>query len=212
MFNTIKRVLLYVLTTLFMIFCIWAFPYIAKNPSTFARSVQNKEKTMEKYKNLWNNTRIVEVDDKAPKYKIGDVIGTITIPKINIYEMPIYYGQDSVNKNLQITTSENKGDWGIFGEKSITAVYGYNYQMFGNIEALEKGDKFIVELSYNTFIYEVTKSDIYNANKDNFIDIAFNGKKPYSVNLITHYPADNITTDDMYIVYAKMLKGTKFLK
>lgn len=208
----IKKFLFSVLALFSVAVCVWLFPFVASKSTTFAQVLQDKEKTLEKYKSIWNSTKIVEIDAKAPQYKLGDRIGTLTIPKMDLYEMPIYYGEDTINNNWQITAPGKYGNWGIFGEKAVTALGGHNYQLFSELPYLEEGDKFIVELDYDTYVYEVTGNVIYDATKDNFSDMTFNGKEPYSVDLLTCYPIDKVVTDDMYIVYSKMVKGTKFLK
>lgn len=212
MYSVIRKTIFALIAFLGTATCVWLFPVVAKNPTTFAQFEQNKEKTLEKYKNVWEDTEIVEVDTYAPEYELGELVGTVTIPKMNIYEMPIYYGADDINNNWQITAPGRFGNWGIFGEEAITALGGHNYQLFYDLPKMEKGDKFIVETPFDIFIYEVTGSAIYHSGVDDWSDLAFNGKEPYSVDLLTCYPIQKVATNDMYIVYTKMVSGTKFLK
>lgn len=211
MYKLLKKCIFTIFAFFMTICCVWLFPFVAKHPTTFSEIVQDKEKTLERYKNVWDDTTIRMINAKVPEYKLGENIGTLTIPKMDIYEMPIYYGADTVNNNWQITAPGHFGNWGIFGEKSITALGGHNYQLFSDLPKMEIGDKFIVETDFDIFIYEVTGKAIYEAEKHSWVDMAFNGKEPYSVDLLTCYPIEKVVTDDMYIVYTKMVKGTKFL-
>lgn len=211
MISIIRKFLFAIFAFAMITTCVRLFPVVAQNPTTFAQLVQNKEKTLEKYKNIWNDTTIREINTKSPEYKLGEQIGTLTIPKMNIYEMPIYYGADDINNNWQITAPGHFGNWGIFGEKPVTALGGHNYQLFYDLPKLEIGDKFIVETYFDTFIYEVTGTAIYESGKHDWTELAFENKEPYSVDLLTCYPIAKVVTNDMYIVYTKMVKGTKFL-
>lgn len=211
MLKIIKKILFAIFAFIMTTGCVWLFPVVAQKPTTFAELVQNKEKTLEKYKDIWNDTTIRAVNAPAPEYKLGEKIGNVTIPKMEIYEMPIYYGADDINNNWQITAPGHFGNWGIFGEKTVTALGGHNYQLFYDLPKMEAGDKFIIETDFDTFIYEVTKTAIYESGKHNWKQLAFDNTEPYSLNLLTCYPIEKIVTDDMYIVYTKMTKGTKFL-
>lgn len=211
MFKIIKRIFFAIFAFSMTTGCVWLFPVVAQNPTTFAELVQDKEKTLERYKDIWNDTTIRTINTKAPEYKLGEKIGTLTIPKMEIYEMPIYYGADDINNNWQITAPGHFGNWGIFGEKPVTALGGHNYQLFYDLPKMEIGDKFIVETEFDTFIYEVTGTAIYESGKHNWTELAFNSAEPYSLNLLTCYPIAKVVTNDMYIVYTKMIKGTKFL-
>lgn len=208
----LKKLLLSILSFIAVAGCVWLFPYVAKNSTTFAQMLQDKEVTLEKFKTVWNNNTIIEINAKPPEFEIGEKIGTLTIPRMNIYEMPIYYGEDDINNNWQITAPGKHSNWGIFGSKDITALGGHNYQLFHDLPSMQIGDRFIVDMPFDTFVYEVTGSDIYVHGDDDFSDITTTGKEPYSVDLLTCYPIAEIVTDDMYIVYTKMIKGTKFLQ
>lgn len=211
MLSIIRKSLFAIFAFFMTTVCVWLFPVVALNPTTFAEMLQDKEKTLEKYKDVWNDTTIREINTSAPDYKLGENIGTLTIPKMDIYEMPIYYGEDTINNNWQITAPGHLGNWGIFGEKAVTALGGHNYQLFYDLPKMEVGDKFIVQTDFDIFIYEVTGTAIYESGKHDWSDLAFNGKEPYSVDLLTCYPIEKVVTNDMYIVYTKMVKGTKFL-
>lgn len=212
MFSLIRKVCFSIIAFVSTAGCVQLFADVAKHPTTFAQLEQDKEKTLEKYKDVWNDKNIVEVDAYSPEYKLGEEIGKLTIPRMDIYEMPIYYGSDDINNNWQITAPGRFGNWGIFGEKSVTALGGHNYQLFYNLPKMQVGDKFLIETPFDNFIYEVTGKTIYESGKDDWTDLAFNNKEPYSVDLLTCYPIEKIVTNDMYIVYTKMVSGTKFLK
>lgn len=212
MYTLIRKVIFSIMAFAVTASCVQLFEVVAQNPTTFAQMSQDKEKTLEKYKDVWNDTTIIEVDTLAPEYTLGELVGTLTIPRMNIYEMPIYYGADDINNNWQITAPGRFGNWGIFGEKAITALGGHNYQLFYDLPNMQVGDKFIVETPFDIFIYEVTGSTIYESGVHDWSDLAFNDKEPYSVDLLTCYPIEKVVTNDMYIVYTKMVSGTKFLQ
>lgn len=191
---------------------IFAFPQMALNPITFTQMEQNPSKTKEKYKDIWDETKIKTRPRTDTKYKAGEIVATITIPKMEYYEMPVYYGSDDINNNWQITTPGYLGNWDMFGDKGRAGIGAHNYQLFKNLPRLKKGDKFIVETPLDIYVYEVTKTAIYDHTKDDWNKVAYAAGAPSSVTLMTCYPVDAgiEATEDMYLVYSKMVKGTVF--
>lgn len=180
------------------------------NPITFTQIRQNPQKTMEKYVDTWNDETIHKRMFEKKNYKLGDIVGTITIPSIDIYEMPIYYGTTNENKNWQITTPGYEGNWQLFGEYGMAAVGAHNYQLFSKLPDVEIGEKFIVETADDTYVYEIQSEKVYDHTAGNWTDAVYTGGKPYSVSLLTCYPVGEADTKDRYIVYATLQKGTVF--
>lgn len=205
---------------LFLVYCLMAliavlgFTTFAQGALTYTQMRQNPKETMEKYKDIWSERMITEAPYEHRNYEFGEQIGTITIPKMGSYEMPIYYGSNRINNNWQITTLGYLGNWDMFGENGRAAVGAHNYQLFSNLPLLEPGDLFLIETEADIFIYEVIGSMIYDGTKDNWYQVAYQEALPYSVNLMTCYPIEQgaEATEDTYIVYSKMVRGTKYIE
>ncbi|MEG2982529.1 MAG: sortase [Raoultibacter sp.] len=182
------------------------------NPVTFTQLAQDPAATMAKYQDVWNDTTVHEAPTREKIYAVGDVVGTVTIPKLEIYEMPIYYGTTDENKNWQITTPGYIGNWQLFGEAGMAALGAHNYQLFSELEKLGVGEKIIVETIDDTYVYVVQEADVYDHTKQDWAEAVYTGKEPYSIDLLTCYPANVLDTQDRYVVYATMQKGTIFVK
>lgn len=181
---------------------------MAQTPVTFTQARQNPEATMKKYRTVWEDHTVLEKNKPIKEYKLGDQVGTITIPRLEYYEMPVYYGSNDVNNNWQITTVGYNGGWSMFGDKGSTAVGAHNYQLFTALPTMVTGDLLIVENDADTYVYEVTGSAIYNHLVDDWEETVHQGSEPYSVTLMTCYPVDAQQTEDRYLVYTKLRKGT----
>lgn len=180
---------------------------------TFSQLKQNSVATIKKYKNYWNNETIKTQILTKQWYEDGDIIATLTIPNLDIYELAIYYGVDDENKNWQITTPTSNGNWQMFGEYGSSLVGAHNNQLFKNLPNLKVGDKFIIETPVDVYVYEVKQKTIYRHDKGNsWEDIVYNGKEPYSTNLVTCYPVGEMLTKDRYIIYATLQRGTIFIE
>lgn len=187
------------------------FDKIGKTPVTFSQIQMNKNKTMDKYKEDWTS-EIIKQDKQNPyNFKIGDTIAKITIPEIDIYELPVLLGSTPVNNNWHITSPGHEGNWSLFGESGVTCVGAHNYQLFKDLPKLMKGDKILIETASERFVYVVYKTDIYHHDKDNWDRVASYHKDNYALNLMTCYPIDAVKTNDMYIVYTSLQKGTIYL-
>lgn len=190
---------------LLSIFCFNAF---ALDQVTLTTLSQNPKETKSKYEKYWDDTTIKTKPLAKKAYKPGDKVATVTIPKLSYYERPVYYGSDAKFTNWQITTPGYQAGWDLFGEKGRAAVGAHNYQLFGKLPNLVPGDKFIVENEEDIYVYEVTGHHIYNHKKENWNDVSYEAADPYSVTLMTCYPIDAVDTDDMYLVYSKLVRGT----
>ena len=193
-----------------MLLSVVLFPIYVNNPLTFSQLNMNKEKTMEKYKNDWNSTTIKQIAITSNDFHNGDEVATITIPKMDIYELPIFYGANPVNNDWHITTPGPLGNWSMFGEPGVCCVGAHNYQLFKNLPLLEKGDKILIETNLDRYVYVVESTAIYNHKIDDWNTVATYHTSESALNLMTCYPIDAIKTDDMYIVYTSLQKGTVF--
>lgn len=209
-----KIKLLFFVYCLMALFAVFGFTTFAQGAMTYTQIRQNPEETTEKYKNIWSDRTITKVPYQHRNYESGEQVGTITIPKMGYYEMPIYYGSDRVNNNWQITTLGYLGNWDMFGENGRVAAGAHNYQLFSNLPLLESGDLFLVETEVDIFIYEVIGNAIYDHTKDDWYQVAYEDALPYSVSLMTCYPIEQgaEATKDTYIVYSKMVRGTKYIE
>lgn len=195
-----------------IVFCIIGFKPLAKDAITYTMIAQHPQRTMLKYKDVWDDRTIVEKPNPGDVYHDDEVVGHITIPKMGYYEMPVYYGSDKINNNWQITTAGYLGNWDMFGDKGVAVVGTHNYQLFRNLGVLQPGDLFLIETEHDLFIYEVTGHRIFDHTKDNWTDAAYRDAQDYSVNLMTCYPIDQgiEATQDRYIVYSKMVRGAHY--
>ncbi|MEG1426652.1 MAG: sortase [Oscillospiraceae bacterium] len=201
----------YTLITLSIFFLNLLFLYFGiVNPITFTQLSQNPAKTLAKYQSLWNDTTIRKMPYTKKDYLLGDIIGTLTIPSLEIYELPIYYGTTDENKNWQITTPGYEENWQLFGEYGLTALGAHNYQLFHELPKVKPGEKFIVETPDDVYVYKVQESLVFHSKLEKWADTVYTGKKPYGVNLITCYPDNALNTPDRYVVYATLQKGTIF--
>lgn len=203
----IKAIVTFLLFVAINLLCIY---YGVIEQTTFTQRRQDPQKTMEKYQAYWDDSTIEERDRPPQKYELGDVVGTITIPELEIYEIPIYYGDSNENKNWQLTTPGREDGWQLFGEYGMTAVGAHNYQLFSELPKMETGDRFLVETQDGIFVYVVQSETVFNHEKSQWIDTVYLGKEPYSTSLLTCYPTNVIDTKDRYIVYATMQRGIKF--
>lgn len=194
------------------VFAVLGFAPFAQGALTYTQLKQKPLITIEKYKNIWQDRVIKESPIMERTYQSGDKIGTITIPKMKYYEMPIYYGADRINNNWQITTLGHLGNWDMLGENGRAAVGAHNYQLFSNLPTLQPGDLFLIETDADIFVYEVIGNTIYNHSVDDWYQVAYRDALPYSVSLMTCYPIEQgaEATKDTYIVYSKMIRGTKY--
>ncbi|MEG0764239.1 MAG: sortase [Oscillospiraceae bacterium] len=205
-----KRKLFLLVYFTFGLISILLFDKMAVNPITFTQAAQNPKETMLKYKDVWEDNTIVTKSKSNIEYTEGEIVGTLTIPKLEYYERPIYYGSNNFNNNWQVTTPGYIGNWGMFGDMRCAALGAHNYQLFSKLPSLEKGDLFIVETKTDTYVYEVIGAKIFDHTKDDWNKVAFINSEPHSTTLMTCYPVDAVVTKDMYLVYSKMKKGTVF--
>ena len=151
-----------------VVLAIALFPVLAKEASTFTGARQNREQTMTKYESSWTDNQIITKNFQKNEYLNGEITGYITIPAMDIYELPVYYGENDINNNWQITTAGYLGNWGMLTDKKAACIGAHNYQLFQTLPKLKAGDKFIVENETDIYVYEVTGTAVYVAAKDDW--------------------------------------------
>jgi LPXTG-site transpeptidase (sortase) family protein len=95
-----------------------------------------------------------------PKPKVGDVIGTLSIPKIK-KTIKIIEGTGSKELKLGVGHYVRSVLPGV-SDNSVLA--GHRDSVFRNLGELKLGDLMTVRTSYGTFVYEVHKIRIVDAN------------------------------------------------
>lgn len=170
----------------------------------------DEKSSIDKYKDDWDNQTILHTKQKQQNFKLGDIVGIITIPKMELYELPIYNGATKSNTHWQISTPGHFGNYALFGEQGVSVVGAHNYQLFKNLPSLQKNDKILIETSIDHYVYVVEDIAIYHHGIDDWATMATKHSKDASLNLMTCYPIDAVNTEDMYIVYTYLQKGTIF--
>jgi sortase A len=96
----------------------------------------------------------------VPKPKVGDVIGTLSIPKI---KKTINIIEGTGTKELKLGVGHYVGSV-LPGVSDNSVLAGHRDSVFRNLGQLKIGDLMTVRTSYGTFVYEVHKIRIVNAN------------------------------------------------
>ena len=95
-----------------------------------------------------------------PKPKVGEVIGTLSIPKI---KKTINIIEGTGTKELKLGVGHYIGSV-LPGVSDNSVLAGHRDSVFRNLGQLKIGDLMTVRTSYGTFVYEVHKIRIVNAN------------------------------------------------
>jgi sortase A len=95
-----------------------------------------------------------------PKPKVGDVIGTLSIPKL---KKTITIIEGTGSKELKLGAGHYVGSV-LPGVSDNSVLAGHRDSVFRNLGELKLGDLMTVRTSYGTFVYEVHKIRIVNAN------------------------------------------------
>jgi len=95
-----------------------------------------------------------------PKPKVGDVIGTLSIPKL---KKTITIIEGTGSKELKLGAGHYVGSV-LPGVSDNSVLAGHRDSVFRNLGELKLGDLMTVRTSYGTFVYEVHKIRIVDAN------------------------------------------------
>lgn len=138
----------------------------------------------------------VQADESEPFTPLeGDVIGSLHIPKLE-KKLPIIEGTD------EEMLEKGVGHYSATafpGEQEQILLSGHRDTVFQRFNELEMGDRFLVEMPYGIFEYEIRKTEIVDA--DNTTVIRPRGEEVLTVS--TCYPFGYIgSAPDRYIIYA----------
>jgi LPXTG-site transpeptidase (sortase) family protein len=135
-----------------------------------------------------------------PTLKAGDVIGTLSIPKI---KKTINIIEGTGNKELKLGAGHYVGSV-LPGVSDNSVLAGHRDSVFRNLGQLKIGDLMTVRTSYGTFVYEVHKIRIVGANDRTVIVPT----KDAVLTLSTCYPFRFIgNAPKRYIVQAGLVIG-----
>lgn len=124
-----------------------------------------------------------------------EVVGVLHIPKINA-KLPIIEGTEEEMLAKGVGHYESTA---FPGEDEQILLSGHRDSAFRNFGELEKGDRFIIEMPYGSFEYEMKEAEIVDANDTSVI-----GPRGEEIlTLSTCYPFNFIgSAPDRYIIYA----------
>lgn len=131
-----------------------------------------------------NNTK--NIDTKKDDYEIGDVIGVLNIPKINL-EVAIKRGITNEILKDSVGHFENTAMPGEYGNFSVAGHRAYtSNKFFSNLDEVEIGDELNVLFENETFTYKVNSIEVVTPDKVEVVDSIDNDKK--EITLVTCTP------------------------
>ena len=90
------------------------------------------------------------------------------------------------------------------GDIGNTVITGDTNSVFKTLDEAQIGDEIRLELSYGTYVYEISNIEI----KSNTDDSLLAPSEEQLLTLYTYYPFDYIgNTPDRYVVTAKLIEG-----
>lgn len=129
----------------------------------------------------------------------GDVIGILNLPRLE-QELPIISGtdEDELERGVGHYTGTALPD-----ENDQILLSGHRDTVFRRMGELEIGDELIVEMSYGTFTYRITETEIVDADDTTVI----RSTAPDEIlTLSTCYPFSYVgNAPERYIIYADRL-------
>jgi sortase A len=139
-------------------------------------------------------------NSRLPKPSVGDVIGSLTIPKI---KKTISIIEGTGSKELKLGVGHYVGSV-LPGVSDNSVLAGHRDSVFRNLGDLKIGDLITVRTRYGTFVYEVHKIRIVNANDRTVIVPTTNSV----LTLSTCYPFRFIgNAPKRYIIQAGLIIG-----
>ena len=145
------------------------------------RTIQINQNFIKEYK---ENIKNIEV--KKDWYQIGDVIGVLNIPKIDL-EVAIKRGIDNEILKDSVGHFENTSMPGEYGNFSVAGHRAYtNNKFFSNLDELEIGDELNVLSNNENYKYIVNSIEVVSPEKVEVIDSIDKSKK--EITLVTCTP------------------------
>ena len=131
-----------------------------------------------------NNTK--NIDTKKDEYEIGDVIGVLNIPKINL-EVAIKRGITNEILKDSVGHFENTAMPGEYGNFSVAGHRAYTTnKFFSNLDEVEIGDELKVLFENKTHKYVVNSIEVVTPDKVEVIDSTDRNNK--EITLVTCTP------------------------
>lgn len=136
---------------------------------------------VEEYRNAVKHEKI-----KNDEYSIGDVIGVLTIPKINL-EVAIKRGVDNKVLKDAVGHFENTSMPGDYGNFAVAGHRAYtSNKFFSNLDEVQIGDEIHVLSQGKNFKYKVNNIDVVTPDKVEVINS--NNKNKKEITLVTCTP------------------------
>ena len=131
-----------------------------------------------------NNTK--NIDTKKDEYEIGDVIGVLNIPKINL-EVAIKRGITNEILKDSVGHFENTAMPGEYGNFSVAGHRAYTTnKFFSNLDEVEIGDELKVLFENKTHKYVVNSIEVVTPDKVEVVDSTDRNNK--EITLVTCTP------------------------
>ncbi|WP_319469760.1 class D sortase [uncultured Trichococcus sp.] len=133
-----------------------------------------------------------------PEY--GDEYGTLRVDAAGI-SSPVFVGDDET----QLLDGAGHYYGSVFpGDIGNTVITGHTNTVFKTLGEAQIGDAIRLELTYGTYVYEISNIEI----KSNTDDSILAPSEEQILTLYTYYPFDYIgNTPDRYVVTAKLVEG-----
>lgn len=142
---------------------------------------QINQEFVKEYKN-----NIKDIDIEKTDYKIGDVIGVLNIPKINL-EVAIKRGITNEILKDSVGHFENTAMPGEYGNFSVAGHRAYtSNKFFSNLDEVEIGDELNVLFENETFTYKVNSIEVVTPDKVEVVDSTDKNNK--EITLVTCTP------------------------
>lgn len=123
---------------------------------------------------------------KTDKYKVGDVIGILNIPKINL-EVSIKRGIDNEILKDAVGHFENTSMPGDYGNFAVAGHRAYtSNKFFSNLDELQIGDEINVLSGEKNYIYKVNDIEVVTPDKVEVVSSTDKSKK--EITLVTCTP------------------------
>lgn len=153
------------------------FSVIHKNYQT----TKINQNFVKQYKTNIKNTEI-----KKDEYRIGDVVGILNIPKIDL-EVAIKRGIDNEILKDSVGHFENTSMPGEYGNFSVAGHRAYtSNKFFSNLDELQIGDEINVLSKNEEFKYKVNNIEVVTPDKVDVVDSTDKNKK--EITLVTCTP------------------------
>lgn len=145
------------------------------------KTTQINKNFVKEYKENIKSTEI-----KKDEYQIGDVIGVLNIPKIDL-EVAIKRGITNEILNDSVGHFENTSMPGEYGNFSVAGHSAYtSNKFFSNLDQLEIGDELNVLFNNENYKYTVNSIEVVTPDKVEVVDSTDKNKK--EITLVTCTP------------------------